>query len=462
MQTSAYVYDVLVIGAGISGLLTACRLGQAGKNVLLVDKLSFLGGRFSAFPYQGAEISSGAFHTIPHGAEGPFAQALSRLGISLAMHRSPVFASFFYNRQQFTARTGFQVVNLFDAPADRRMIWRTFFHLWFSPNFPGTMACWLEHLGASDAVKRLFDRFCQFALSTTLDQVSYREGRAISEALIRYGLPGVPIGGARAVVRQLSRAVSAAGVDIWKTAQVEQILMDGGQICGAMIHHRKTGRNVQVQVPLIVSSIGPQLTRQLLDTAGRLPLGAAALASIPPATGLKIHVLSPTSLIDHAAILFCLDTRRIAGIIQVTNADPSLAPPGKHLLISHQVLAPGADWQHEQALALHDWRDIFGAQFEACTILGVSQFCERFPVNWAVQGCDLRHQPFASQGLWLVGDGMKPMGLMMIEGVAASAESTANQILGLPDLTPWMPTKNEEIHTWMKRFSNHIRGGKHG
>ncbi|MFN2303977.1 MAG: FAD-dependent oxidoreductase, partial [Anaerolineales bacterium] len=74
-------FDVVVIGAGMGGMLAACQLAQAGKQVLLVENLSFVGGRFSGFKVNGSEISSGAFHTFPHGDKGPFAQALRRSGV---------------------------------------------------------------------------------------------------------------------------------------------------------------------------------------------------------------------------------------------------------------------------------------------------------------------------------------------------------------------------------------------
>ena len=31
--------------------------------------------------------------------------------------------------------------------------------------------------------------------------------------------------------------------------------------------------------------------------------------------------------------MYCLDTQRIAGMVQPTNSEPRLAPAGKHLLI---------------------------------------------------------------------------------------------------------------------------------
>lgn len=49
-------YDGVVIGAGMGGMLAACRLSQQGRHVLLVEKLSFLGGRFAAFDVSGGLI----------------------------------------------------------------------------------------------------------------------------------------------------------------------------------------------------------------------------------------------------------------------------------------------------------------------------------------------------------------------------------------------------------------------
>jgi phytoene dehydrogenase-like protein len=172
--------------------------------------------------------------------------------------------------------------------------------------------------------------------------------------------------------------------------------------------------------------------------------------------GFKLQVLSPKSLIDHDAIMFCLDTRRIAGVVQASNLDPGLAPPGKHLLLSHQAVPEGANWRQERQWALEDWRYLFGADLNECEVVGSSFFPARFPVNWASQGHDVRDQPFAKQGLWMVGDGTKPPGLMMVEGVGASAESVVRQILGAHNTSPWRVSPWsawwERVQSWAKRL----------
>lgn len=422
-------FDILIIGAGMSGLIAACQLGQVGKRVLLVENLGFLGGRFSAFQYHGAEIPSGAFHTFPHGRRGPFAQALRRCGVEVHIAEPHVFASFHVDGRHIVAKTFFDVLKVVPTWAEKLMLVRALFHSWIKLDYPASFGQWLIDIGMSERGRCLYDRFCQFALSASVYDIPYAEGRRVTEMILNYGVPGVPIGGAREVNRQLGLAALNAGVDIRKNTQAHALLVQNGRVAGAALLDRRKNMPYEVKAPIVISTIGPAATYEMARQAGLIDHTGFLLPLPPPATGLKIQVLSPKSLVDHDGIMFCLDTQRVAGILQATNADPSLAPDGRHLLISHQTIPQGADWQAEKALALEDWRYLFGKDFEDCEVLGVSQFPASFPVNWAVQGYDVRQQVFAEYGLWMAGDGLKPSGLMMVEGVGASAELVVKQIL---------------------------------
>ncbi|HET9921098.1 MAG TPA: hypothetical protein VFQ30_14710, partial [Ktedonobacteraceae bacterium] len=140
------------------------------------------------------------------------------------------------------------------------------------------------------------------------------------------------------------------------------------------------------------------------------------------AVGLKVHFLSDVSLIPHRGILYCLDTQRIAGIVQPTNCDPLLAPAGKHLLISHQVIQSD-NIEEEKALALADLRKVFGETFEKqCRVLTISSYRGEWPVNRVAQGADVAAET-PVRGLYMVGDAVKPSGYLMVEGVAQSVNT---------------------------------------
>ena len=450
-------FEVVVIGAGMGGMLTACQLAQAGKRVLLVEKLSFLGGRFSGFKVNGSEIPTGAFHTFPHGANGPFSQALRRTGVDLAVSEPKVFASFHVDGNHIIAHNALEVLKIFPSFGEKFSVISGLFQSWKKQEYDGSYGDWLLEFGVSDPVLKVYERFCQFTLSTTVFNVPYSEGRKVTEMIFKYGLPGVPVGGAREVARRLGLAAKKAGVETRKKTQVLNLLLDDGHICGATLYDRLHKETYEVKTPLIISNIGPGNTIQMMNKSGFSENNGKLPKIPPPATGFKLQVISPKSLVEHDSIMFCLDTQRVAGIVQASNVDPNLAPPGKHLLISHQAIHQGADWLEERQLAMEDWSYLFGREFENCEVLGGSHFPTNLPVNWASQGYDLRKQVFAEQGLLMVGDGMKPEGIMMIEGVGANAESVVREILGVENTSPWEISQfavwSQGILNWIKDFN---------
>ena len=125
--------------------------------------------------------------------------------------------------------------------------------------------------------------------------------------------------------------------------------------------------------------------------------------------------------------MYCLDTERIAGIVQPSNSDRRLAPPGKHLLITHQILR-GEDINAERAAARADLRRLFGDDLGTrVTILTMSQYRGEWPVNRIVQGEDV-FPTTRVPGLYLVGDAVKPSGYLMVEGVAQSVNALLDAV----------------------------------
>src|SRR5260221_13167241 len=107
------------------------------------------------------------------------------------------------------------------------------------------------------------------------------------------------------------------------------------------------------------------------------------------ASGLKVHLLSEVSIIPHQGIMYCLDTDRIAGIVQPSNSDRRLAPPGKHLLITHQLMRSD-DVNAEREAARADLRRLSGDEFAGRgQVLSMSQSRSERPVNRIGQAADL-------------------------------------------------------------------------
>ena len=56
-------YDVIVVGAGISGLICAKKLIEAGFSVLLIEKNNYIGGKVNSENNKGFTVDKG-FHVV--------------------------------------------------------------------------------------------------------------------------------------------------------------------------------------------------------------------------------------------------------------------------------------------------------------------------------------------------------------------------------------------------------------
>jgi phytoene dehydrogenase-like protein len=438
-------YDVVIIGAGLGGLLSAAQCLQRGMRVAVLERLAHCGGRFTSKTFQGAQISTGAVHMLPFGSNGVLAGMLRGLAVPHYVHDAEVFASFWTHGRQYVCRSLLGVASFMGARQFARFVFLG--PLLMSRTLPPgerdlPFTEWLKKYHVTPTTHpelyAFFERISHFALSVPLDQISALEVAETTKNMFRYGPPGIVEGGCAAVTGELERRVREQGADLRLRHDVVRLLTEDGEVRGVHVRDKSTGEESILQAPLVISNIGPRATVSLVQgktrTPGDEPVSADSLCSankqpMREAVGLKVHLLSDSSLIAHKGIMYCLDTERIAGIVQPSNSDARLAPPGKHLLITHQVMRSD-DVEQERALALKDLCRLFGPSFDAqCRVLTISQYRGEWPVNRAQQGVDFTPELDGVRGLYLVGDAIKPSGYLMVEGVAQSV----NQMLDLLD-----------------------------
>src|SRR5260370_28718746 len=87
-------YDVIIIGAGLGGLMTAAQFLRRGQRVVVVERLAHPGGRFTAKTFHGAQVSTGAVHMLPFGSNGELAGMLRALAGPPQVHDAEGVASF--------------------------------------------------------------------------------------------------------------------------------------------------------------------------------------------------------------------------------------------------------------------------------------------------------------------------------------------------------------------------------
>ena len=153
------------------------------------------------------------------------------------------------------------------------------------------------------------------------------------------------------------------------------------------------------------------------------------LKTLQPSAGIKICLAADEPLIGHSGVLLTPYAKRVNGINEVTHVDPKLAPPGKHLTMSHQYVAPEnvKSLENEIDLGLNDLKEIFpGKKYE---VLLIQSYHDNWPVNRAASGTDPGNET-PIPNLYVVGDGAKGKGGIEVEGVALGVAAAMKKVIG--------------------------------
>jgi len=422
----------IVIGAGLGGLLSAARLSQAGYQVDVFERLPITGGRFTNLNYKGFQLSSGAFHILPHGPSGPLAQLLKEVKADVKIVRSDQTAVRVpLKKGDPDYGKGFKDISFTEFATllphkDRIKI--ALFVVSTRKNRPtgSTLQAWIRTQFKDEWLVRFADSFCGWAMSLRSDEVPVEEIFEIIENMYRFGGPGVPIGGCKGVIDALEAVIAVNGGKIYTKTEVSKILVENGRAAGVI-----TGDKAH-EADLVISNLGHAATACLCSEAlsgERYSDYLRMLESLKPSAGIKICLAADEPLVGHSGVLLTPYAKRVNGIDEVTQVDPKLAPAGKHLTMSHQHVAPEniKNIEAEIELGLKDLKEIFpGKKYE---VLLIQSYHDDWPVNRVASGTDPGNETPIPE-LYVVGDGAKGKGGIEVEGVALGVAATMKKILG--------------------------------
>ncbi len=387
----------------------------------VVERRRIPGGRFSGELLNGAQISTGALHLIPHGRRGPLARALRELGIRQSIIQSDVLFSVWSPHRHVTCTRHHHLFTRVLAPREFPTATRMLFLLKRDRAFPGTVDEWLRVHRIHGLMVDLVRAGVDFALSVRLDQLPYRDFRAVVVSFYKLGGPGLPRGGSRALADQLLDHVEQAGATVRMHTEVTAVERHpDGQAWLVHCRDRDSGQLLEIRARDVVGTAGDDAPGPYAPARDARPLGDG------PACGFKIQLLLPFSIVPHNGVMLCIGTRRLSGLAQVTNADRSLAPPGQHLVNTFHTCRADADPAVERREALRDVAAIAGRDIDDSWILSSAIYRGVWPVNRRTQGHEMSQQ--IAPGFLLAGDACKPTGAIMVEAAAQSAVEAARRL----------------------------------
>ncbi|MHC1599487.1 MAG: phytoene desaturase family protein [Candidatus Methanospirareceae archaeon] len=418
-------YDVIVAGAGIGGLLSAAMLSKNGFSVIVFERLSFIGGRFTSFNFKGYEVPSGAVHTIPN-SRGSFTKIMREFGIGYK--KTDVWVEYIWGDHRRSCRNATGIFSTLKSTSDRWALAKVIFEV-MQPQKNGGMSFgeYLKNEIGNDELYRFFEAFTNFSLSLSMEDISAKTMFKILRDMLLQGLIGdnrvVPIGGCKGVIRALKEVISAHNGKIVTNADVRKILVHEGKVSGVSV--KVGGECMELTSSYVISNLGPIKTYEKMDEGDYSGVLSELSGKKPPA-GITISIAASKDMLGHSGITLTPIGERVCGMVQPTAIDPSLAPEGKHLLLTHQLLK-SRNIKKEIGIGIADLHRIFPDFDEHCEILCAHSFHSDWPVNYLTQGEDLPNRTQV-KNLFMVGDGNKPPAHIMTEGVAYGVKQVVDAI----------------------------------
>jgi len=404
----------VIIGAGLGGLLAGAKLCGAGYEVEIFERLPFIGGRFANIEYRGFKLSTGALHMIPHGSRGPLAQLLREVEAHVNIIDSDPMAIIRKEKGENIEFHDFRK----ELSLTKRIKLATIlaYSLKFKPKSDISFRDWVLKYFDDEFLLRLADSFCGWSLSLRAKDVPAREMLDIIDNMYKYKGSGVPQGGCGAVTGALAEVIRAGGGKIHTSSCVDKIIIDCNRAKGVTLKGRT------VDADLVISDIGHQETARMYNCMDNGYL--ERINTVNPSKGVKICLGADEPLIGHSGVYFTPYAERINGINEVTHADPSLAPPGKHLVMAHQAVLSD-NLEEEIKLGLSDLKRFFpDKKYE---ILLIQSYSGKWPVNRASSGSDTGNTT-PIDDLHVVGDGAKGKGGIEVEGVALGVRNLMREL----------------------------------
>ncbi|NJE11814.1 NAD(P)/FAD-dependent oxidoreductase [Thermococcus sp. LS2] len=414
---------VVTIGAGLGGLLTSAFLAKAGHEVVVLEKSSFIGGRFTNLPYKGFQLSTGALHMVPHGEDGPLAHLLKLLNANVKIVNSNPKGKFFIDGKLYHYREGWKYLSLKEKAKAMKLLAEIKANR-LPKGEEAQMNAWewlSDKIGENEFAYLFIKSFLGWAVSLTPEEVPAIELAKEIKATLKWGGPGLIKGGCKAVTDELARIVRENGGKIITRKKVVE----------AEESKVVTADGEEYFYDILISNIGIKETVELFGRENFDREYLKKLDSLKPAEGIKINIALKGKPRIGNTVVFTLDTKRINGYNEPSALSPELAKEGYTLIMTHQALR-SRNIKKEQKLGIEDLHYLF-PELEEENILLMQTYLDGNPVNRVASG---QHLDFPMENVYIVGDANKGDGGIEVEGIALGVMKVL-QALGLGRFDEW-------------------------
>jgi phytoene dehydrogenase-like protein/NAD-dependent dihydropyrimidine dehydrogenase PreA subunit len=451
-------YDIVIVGAGIGGLMTAAGLARAGKKVLVLEQLSFIGGKYTHLMHKGYAFTTAAW-TCP-GPNSRIGRLCAKLGADIewvTIHDVESRGEHWVvtkDGRRFASTNEAQEA-LVGGPRGMAQVYR-----WIADMY-NPRTSYADDMTARQYIERYFpgnEEYVKYVetiitycfASQTVDTFSAMETkRAIVDALEQMADWGTAVGGTEAIVSAVDEVVRDHGGQVATRTKVASIDVVGGRATGVTLDDGRT-----IAADIVIHNAGLNRLMSLVGEANLPPDYVARLRSAVPANVATLILGTTEPLLgDGHSLLHTMGWERTLNCYAPTFFDPGLAPEGRHILDVFWVMEPPFDRRRELDLVLAELHDVF-PRFDQVVELQVPMF---FAGLWTAEmahrigqsGADRLDPQSPIENLYLVGYDCVGYG-MAGDIIPHGVERALHLILNDPAYAPEDQAALDGLGRWVK------------
>lgn len=336
-------YDVVVIGAGISGLLSALALSKEGKSVLILEKEDYVGGVCRSYDVNGYRVDTGP-HAITRLESGPFKELMDKYFDVI-----PQFVSF----GKYHVRIGdgvrpfpwninawlkFSLIPKTDRLLIMKSLFNTLYLLNAGKNLSNISLQELVPENVSSTTRRFLDWLCYFLVGTSMENTAisrFIDNKTHKNTPIKYigniydffvteGAKdqGYPKGGLQSIINSILVSFPK-NVEI-KTSEEVVKIKSNGDIKEVVSSKRSYNCDM-----IVYSGFASDLP----DLIDDLPYDYVEnLNKIKKVNSLTIWLGLNKQIFKNQGSEMWIDSNPYAWMVPVSNFDSNMAPPGNQLV----------------------------------------------------------------------------------------------------------------------------------
>ncbi|UCF57714.1 MAG: NAD(P)/FAD-dependent oxidoreductase [Deltaproteobacteria bacterium] len=430
-------YDAIIIGSGVGGLCAGARLAHAGYDVLLLEKLSRLGGRKTTKEYKGFQIPTGAIHYHLYGDNGPEAQTLRELGVPWKSRPCIPHTIWRIGNKEYTMPVKGGMKYMFElaglSAREQERLSKIFIQAlrWNEPSDKIPFSEWLLQYSDNKVLYAMYDAWVANISGHGAEKVS--AGEFIREMRFFSSPPSVIPGGNRGLIDALNGVMLRHGGEVHVGTKVREIIIEEGKAKGVVVETEK-GDTIDLKTKVVISDVGPKATVKL---GGRKNFDTGFLKEVdelePAGNCLIIIYVDDRPLFECSGYLSVPyeygGCQRISTVCLPSFQERELDAPGKYA--HHFFALVKGEKEEEIKLAKEDIRTFYPKDFDEEKILLIQTYSKERPSYLCIPGTGL-DQKSPVENLYMVGDGCSPSPYLGGEACAQSAKIVVEDIQKSP------------------------------